>query len=129
MPARSCYDYAVIRVVPRVEREEFVNVGVILSCPSHDFLEASVQLDRMRLAALHRSLDLDVIERHLLTIPVVCSGGVAAGAIGRLNARQRFYWLTAPRSTQIQTSAVHTGLCDGHPRITLDHLMATMVLA
>ena len=127
MPARACYDYAVIRVVPRVEREEFVNVGVILSCPTHEYLEARVHFDPARLGALFPALDLDIIERHLLSIPRICRGGPEGGAIGALSARQRFYWLTAPRSTQIQTSVVHTGLC-GEPDEVLDRLMRTMVL-
>ncbi|MET0293141.1 MAG: DUF3037 domain-containing protein [Steroidobacteraceae bacterium] len=128
MPARACYDYAVIRVVPRVEREEFVNVGVILSCPTRDFLEARLHVDRARLSALYPTIDLDVIEQHLKSIPVICRGGVEAGPIGALTARQRFFWLTAPRSTQIQTSVVHTGLCE-EPDAILERLMTRMVLA
>ena len=127
MPARGSYDYAIIRVVPRVEREEFVNVGVILSCPALDFLEARIQLDAARLRALDPTLDVALIERHLASIPVVCRGGDAAGPIGALPARQRFHWLVAPRSTQIQTSPVHTGLCE-EPAAALEHLLKTMVL-
>jgi hypothetical protein len=127
MPARASYDYAVIRVVPRVEREEFVNVGVILSCPAKDFLEARIHVDAARLRALDPTLDVATLERHLASIPVICRGGDAAGAIGALPARQRFHWLVAPRSTQIQTSQVHTGLC-GEPGATIEHLMTTMVL-
>ena len=127
MPARASYDYAVIRVVPRVEREEFVNVGVILSCPSHEFLGARIHVDAARLRALDATLDLETIERHLATIPLICRGGPEAGPIGELPPRQRFHWLVAPRSTQIQTSPVHTGLCE-ESVATLDHLLRKMVL-
>ena len=126
MPA--CYDYAVIRVVPRVEREEFVNVGIILSCPSRDYLDARIHLDAARLRALDAKLDLETMERHLAAIPLICRGGIEAGAIGALPVRQRFHWLVAPRSTQIQTSQVHTGLSED-PVATLEHLLRTMVLA
>jgi Protein of unknown function (DUF3037) len=127
VPTPHGYDYAVIRVVPRVEREEFVNVGVILSCQSHDFLEARLHLDRARVAAIAPQLDLGVIEQHLAVIPVVCRGDTGAGPIGRLTLRQRFHWLVAPRSTVIQTSAVHSGLCE-EPTAALARLMKTMVL-
>jgi len=125
--ALCSYDYAVIRVVPRVEREEFINVGVIFSCPTHDFLEAQVYLDRARLQALDPSADVDAIERHLQSIPVICRGGPDAFAIGRLAPRERFHWLVAPRSTIIQTSAVHSGSCTD-PALKLAQLMRTMVL-
>ena len=128
MPTRNSYDYAVIRVVPRVEREEFVNVGVILSCPAQDFLEARLHVDRARLIAFDPQLDFELLDQHLRIIPLVCSGDPAAGAIARLPPRQRFYWLVAPRSTIIQTSVAHSGLCNDTPRASLDHLMATMVL-
>ena len=120
------YDYAVFRVVPRVEREEFVNVGVIVSCPARDFLEARVELDEQRLAALDSSLDLESIRAHLATIPVICAGGEQAGPIGQLSQRERFHWLVAPRSTTIQVSAVHTGRCDD-PAEVLEHLLNSMV--
>ena len=122
------YDYAVIRVVPRVEREEFVNVGVVLSCPPRGFLEARIDVDPSRLAAIDPALDLDALRPHLAAIPVICAGGAAAGAIGQLSQRERFHWLTAPRSTVIQFSPVHTGRC-ADPNAALAHLMATMVLA
>jgi len=127
VPTTPCaYDYAVIRVVPRVEREEFLNVGVILSCPAQDFLAAALHVDRSRLAAIDRALDMDELEQHLAVIPLVCRGDAAAGPIGRLAPRQRFHWLVAPRSTVIQTSAVHSGLCID-PAGTLQHLMQRMV--
>ncbi len=128
MSARNGYDYAVIRVVPRVEREEFINVGVILSCPTRDFLEARLHVDRARLTALDPSLDIDLVEQHLNVIPLVCRGDAAAGPIAQLTQRQRFHWLTATRSTIIQTSVVHSGLCGDEPENSLQHLMEKMVL-
>lgn len=120
------YDYAVVRVVPRVEREEFVNAGVILSCPVRKFLEARIELDEERLLALDPSVELEVVRSHLATIPVICRGGGGAGPIGRLSQRERFHWLVAPRSTIIQTSQVHTGRC-GDPESALERLMDRMV--
>jgi len=121
------YDYAILRVVPRVEREEFVNVGVILSCPARNFLEARIAMDRDRLVSLAPSLDLQSLASQLADYPLICQGGDQAGPIGRLTQRERFQWLTAPKSTIIQTSAVHTGWCSD-PREMLDHLLETMVL-
>ena len=126
MPDQFRYDYAVIRVVPKVEREEFVNVGVILSCPQRSFLEAQIELNKSRLLALDPSLDLEMVKTHLATIPKICRGGDDAGPIGQLSQRERFYWLVAPRSTIIQTSPVHTGRC-ADPAAALRHLVATMV--
>jgi hypothetical protein len=120
------YDYAIVRVVPKVEREEFVNVGVIVSCPARKFLEARIELDEQRLLTLDPTLDIEMIRSHLAAIPAICAGGVQAGPIGRLSQRERFYWLVAPRSTIIQTSAVHTGSCK-NPAAALDHMLATMV--
>jgi len=120
------YDYAIFRVVPRVEREEFVNVGVIVSCPAKGFLEARIELDERRLAALDSTLDLESIRAHLATIPAICEGGEQAGPIGQLPRRERFHWLVAPRSTTIQVSAVHTGSCKD-PTEVLEHLLNTMV--
>ena len=105
------YDYAVIRVVPRVDREEFLNVGVIISCPAKDFLEARIELDESRLLAFDPTLDIEAIRNHLASIPRICAGGPDAGPIGQLSQRERFHWLVAPRSTIIQTSRVHTGRC------------------
>jgi len=120
------YDYAIIRVVPRVEREEFVNVGVIVSCPARRFLEARIELDERRLRALDPTLDVESIRAHLATIPAICKGGAEAGPIGRLSQRERFHWLIAPRSTIIQTSPAHTGACK-EPTAVLEHLLDTMV--
>jgi hypothetical protein len=120
------YDYAVIRVVPKVDREEFINAGVIVSCPDLSFLEARIKLNEARLLALDPSLNLDVVRTHLATIPTICRGGDDAGPIGELPQRQRFQWLVAPRSTVIQTSPVHTGRCSD-PIVALEHLIRTMV--
>jgi hypothetical protein len=122
----STYDYAVIRVVPRVEREEFVNAGVIVSCPAAGFLEARIELDEARLLALDPAVDLESVRAHLATIPAICAGGEGAGPIGKLTPRERFRWLIAARSTVIQASAAHTGRCE-HPAALLEHLLATMV--
>ena len=122
----STYDYAVIRVVPRVEREEFVNVGVIVSCPARGFLTARIELDDERVRALDPALDVDALRAHLATIPRICAGGEDAGPLGRLSPRERFRWLTAPRSTLIQCSPAHTGQC-ADPDALVEHLLATMV--
>jgi hypothetical protein len=125
-PERCAYDYAVIRVVPRVERGEFVNAGVIVSCPALKFLEARIELDEARLLALDPAVDLAAVREHLATIPRICAGGDDAGPIGRLSPRERFHWLTAARSTVIQASPVHTGQAD-EPSAALERLMAQMV--
>ena len=126
MHAQRSYDYAVIRVVPRVERAEFINAGVILWCKEGEFLEARIELDETRLRVLDASVDVDAVRRHLASISLICAGGADSGPIGRLPKRERFDWLVAPRSTIIQTSAVHTGRCADLPA-TLAHLLDTMV--
>ena len=126
MPAPSSFDYAVVRVVPRVEREEFVNAGVILFCLERDFLGARVELDAARLRALDPGVDLAVVEEHLASIPRICAGEPGSGPIGALSRRERFHWLVAPRSTIIQLSSVHSGLCED-PARALERLMERMV--
>jgi hypothetical protein len=126
MPERVSFDYAVVRVVPRVEREEFLNVGVIVSCPARRFLAASFALDETRLAAFAPWLDPAEIGRWLEAISLVCAGDERAGAVGRLSQRQRFDWLVAPRSTVVQTSPAHAGLCED-PAVELAHLVDCMV--
>ncbi len=128
MRDHSSYDYAIVRVVPRVEREEFVNVGVIVSCPRKEFLEARIEVDENRLKALDAGIDIEAIRAHLASIPAICAGGAQGGTIGRLSRRERFDWLVAPRSTIIQTSKVHTGRCTD-PSTLLEHLLNTMVRA
>jgi len=124
--APCSYDYAVIRVVPRVERQEFVNAGVILWCQEQDVLEARVELDEARVRMLDATVDIDAVRRHLASIATICAGGDDAGPIGKLSKRERFDWLVAPRSTIIQTSAVHSGRC-GDVAATLERLLDTMV--
>ena len=128
MPELSPFDYAVIRVVPRVERAEFINAGVIVSCAAQNFLRAGIELDERRLAALDPALDPALVRKHLDAVALICAGGARAGAIGLLPPRARFDWLVAPRSTIIQTSPVHTGLCADAARV-LEHLLGTMVRA
>jgi Protein of unknown function (DUF3037) len=126
MPARAAFDYALIRVVPRVEREEFVNVGAVVFCPTRRFLAAKLEVDRPRLLALDSRLDLDVIEQHLRSIPAICAGDLTAGPMAALPLSERFHWVVSPRSTVVQTSPVHAGLTED-PAAALDHLVATMV--
>ena len=126
MPARSSFDYALIRVVPRVERGECINVGVILFCRTRRYLHALIELDQQRLLAFAPDCDINLVEQHLAMIPRICAGGAEAGYIGQLSQSERFHWLVAPRSTIIQTSPAHSGLCTD-PATTLEHLMATMV--
>jgi hypothetical protein len=120
------YDYAIVRVVPRVERGEFVNAGIILSCDVHRILKARIELDETALLALDANVDLDPVRETLAAIPLICAGGPGAGAIGNLSARERFHWLVAPRSTIVQTSPVHTGQC-ADADVALEHLMKTMI--
>jgi hypothetical protein len=120
------YDYAIVRVVPRVERGEFINAGVVLSCKSAGYLKAGIELDEARLLALDPAADIDAIRATLATLPAICEGGAAAGALGRLSSRERVDWLVAPRSSSIQTSAVHSGLCDDLGA-ALERLMQRMV--
>ncbi len=111
MPTPCTYDYAVVRVVPRVERGEFINVGVIVSCAATGLLQARIEFDEARLLALDPGADLPGIRAALAAIERVCAGGAAAGSLAALSARERFGWLVAPRSTSVQTSPVHTGRC------------------
>ena len=125
-PGRAPFAYAVIRVVPRVERGECVNVGVVLFCRPRRFLDARLELDRGRLLALAPDLDLEAVARQLDLIARVCAGDPTAGPIAALPQAERFGWLVAPASTVVQPGPVHAGLCDD-PAATLDHLFATMV--
>jgi hypothetical protein len=125
VPARSAFDYAVVRVVPRVEREEFVNAGIIVFCHDRDALLARIALDELRLLALHPATDLEAVRAHLAAMVRVCRGGEDAGPIGQLPLRERWRWLTAPRSTVIQTSPAHVGLADDIEAV-LGHLFETL---
>jgi hypothetical protein len=126
MRALRTYDYAVVRVVPRVERGEFVNAGIILSCDVERILQASIDLDESALLAIDAHVDMHLVRSVLAAIPTICVGGEGAGDIGKMSARERFHWLVAPRSTIVQTSPVHTGQC-ADPNAALEHLMRTMV--
>jgi hypothetical protein len=126
MPDQSSFDYAIVRIVPQVEREEFINAGVILRCRERRFLAARVELDCVRLRALSPGLDLEMVQAELDLIPLVCAGGPAASPLGELNQAERFRWLTAPRSTTVQVSPVHCGLCVD-PQTALDDLFEKMV--
>ena len=126
MPAEYTYDYAVIRVVPRVDRGEQVNAGVILSCADVDFLDARIELDEAVVLALDPAVDLDAVRAALATIPAICRGGAEAGPIGELPSRGRFRWLVSPRSTIVQPSPVHTGRTSD-PAACLEKLMDRLV--
>jgi hypothetical protein len=129
--AKSAFDYAVMRVVPRVERGEQINVGVVLHCRTRGFLGARVALDRGRLLALWPGLvadpvELDELERHLQALVAIAAGQADGGPIAQLPAPDRFHWLVAPRSTILQPSAVHSGLCED-PAQALERLFERMV--
>ena len=126
MPPEVTYDYAVIRVVPRVERGEQVNVGVILSCVDDEFLAVRIEVDEARLRALDPTLDLAAVRAALDLFPAVCAGGADAGPIGELPPRGRFRWLSSPRSTVVQVSPVHTGRT-ADPAAALQRLFERMV--
>ena len=126
MSGEHTYDYSVVRVVPRVERGEQINAGVILSCEGLDYLDARIELDEAAVLALDPSVDLETIRANLATIPVICRGGSEAGPIGELPSRGRFRWLVSPRSTVIQPSPVHTGRT-ADPAACIERLMDKLV--
>ncbi len=120
------FDYAIIRVVPRVERGEQINAGVVVSCPTAGYLGARVELDHARLSALAPDADVAEIEQALAIIPLIAAGDPKGGPIAALPRSERFHWLVAPRSAIIQPSVVHTGICDD-PEAVLDQLLARLV--
>ena len=126
MPTLHTYDYAVIRVVPRVEREEFINVGVIVSCPGARHLEAAIEIDPARLLAFAPALDQDALQPWLDAIVAICRGDITAGPIAQLPARGRFHFLTAKRSSVVQMSSSHVGRTADPSRVVA-HLMDRMV--
>lgn len=129
MPERLAFEYAVIRIVPRVERGEFLNAGVVLICRSRRFLGGRVAFDRERLACFAPWLDaqlVDAIEDQLLLIPRIAAGDPEAGPIAQLDFRERFHWLAAPSSTVLQASPAHTGFCVD-PETHLDKLFDELV--
>lgn len=127
MQDKQIYEYAVIRVVPRVEREEFLNVGIILYCSKQGFLQAKYHLDKDRISSFSKLIDLEELETYLQTWERICKGGKNAGPIGVLPIASRFRWLTATRSTVVQTSKVHPGLCVDAQQ-TIDCLFEELVL-
>ncbi|MEK0265534.1 DUF3037 domain-containing protein [Stenotrophomonas rhizophila] len=126
MPTLHTYDYAVIRVVPRVEREEFINVGVIVSCPGAKHLEAAIELDLERVRAFAPALDIEGLQPWLDAIVAICRGDANAGPIAQLPARARFHFLTAKRSSVVQMSSTHVGRT-ADPAGVVEHLMRKMV--
>jgi Protein of unknown function (DUF3037) len=117
----ASFDYALLRVVPRVERQEFINAGVVVYCPEKRYLAARIRFDAARLKALWPEADGALVAQHLEAVERICAGDTSAGPIARLSQRERFHWLTSPRSTIIQPSPVHTGVCDGTDEL-LDRL-------
>ncbi len=120
------YDFAAIRLVPRVDREEFLNVGAIVFCRTLKYLGARVTVDEARLAAVWPDLDIDAIREHVELIPRICAGNPDAGPIAALPLSERFHWLVSPRSTMIQPSPVHSGVCSS-PEAALDDVFARLV--
>ncbi len=125
-PQRNQFQYAVIRVVPAVERGEFVNAGVVLLCRPRPFLGAKVALDEARLRAIAPDADPATITPHLAVIERIAAGDPAAGPIARLTPAERFHWLVAPSSTVVQASDVHSGVCDD-PAVELERLFERLV--
>ena len=126
MPKLSSFEYAVLRIVPRVEREEFINAGVIVFCLAQKFLRARVEVDEERLRAFCPDLEIDHMRDHLHAFERVAEGSTDAGPVAALSIRQRFHWLVAPRSTVIQVSPVHAGMCES-PEDVLNELFRKLV--
>lgn len=126
MPEKHLFEYAVIRVVPRVEREEFINVGVIVYCRAQGFLQTLWMLNENRLQTFSNEVDITDLHERLQAFERICAGRRGGGAIGQLSIAERFRWLTAMRSTVVQTSVVHPGLCTNAGE-TLAHLFAQLV--
>lgn len=122
----SSFEYAIIRVVPRVEREEFINAGALVYCLAQGLLDARIDLDVPRLLALWPQADVELIRSHLDAFPRICAGGEGAGPIGRLSQKERWHWLVAPRSTLVQLSPVHAGLCES-PSTVIEKLLDRVV--
>jgi hypothetical protein len=128
VPDTEAFQYALLRAMPSLDRGEVVNVGVVVYCPRHGFLRVRTVVDPERLRLLDPGFDLDAVEAHLQLIERVARADPSAGPIAHLGPSERFGWITAPSSTVVQPSPVHTGLCDD-PAGTLDHLFATLVAA
>lgn len=126
MPEKHLFEYAVIRVVPRVEREEFLNIGIVLFCAKQKFLQAKYLIDESRLTAFCTEIDIDELKQHLYSFERICLGEKEAGPIGQLDMASRFRWLTATRSTVVQASKVHPGFCEDAGK-TLNKLFEQLV--
>ncbi len=126
MPEPNPFEYAIVRVVPHVEREEFMNVGVIVFCRAARFLQARLKLDTQRLTTLAPDLDPATVQEQLDLVHWLCAGGPGTGEIGALPQPDRFRWITSPRSTSLQFSAIHCGLCDD-PHMALDEIFDKMI--
>ncbi|GGH83324.1 hypothetical protein HNQ91_006030 [Filimonas zeae] len=127
MQEKHLYEYAILRVVPRVEREEFMNVGVVLLCARQRFLKVLYRLDEQRLLALCPQLDIAELQTYLQAFERICAGAPGSGTIGKFTIAERFRWLTATRSTVLQSSKVHPGFCS-QPELMLERLFAQQVL-
>jgi len=127
MQENQLFEYAIIRVVPKVEREEFINVGVVLFCAGQKFLKMKYNLDEERLIAIDPTLDIEEIKSYLNAFEQICLGKPEGGSIGALPIAERFRWLTAIRSTMVQTSKVHPGFC-GDPEKAMNKLFEQLVL-
>lgn len=127
MPDKYLFEYAVIRAVPRVEREEFINIGIVLFCAKQKYLQCRYKLDNDRLLTLCCDIDIDELQQHLDSFERICNGQKVAGPIGQLDIASRFRWLTATRSTVVQASKVHPGFCED-AATTLDKLFEQLVL-
>jgi hypothetical protein len=123
----SSFDYSVVRIVPRVEREEFINAGVILFCPEENFLGARARLNEARLAALAPHIDMELVNDRLAGLMSVCAGDVQAGTVAQMGLRERFHWIVSPKSTILQMSPVHCGVC-ANPERTLVRLFRDLCL-
>ncbi|MCE7864463.1 MAG: DUF3037 domain-containing protein [Bacteroidetes bacterium CHB5] len=123
----SVFEYAIIRVVPKVEREEFVNVGVILYCGPLQYLNTKIEVNQARIAAFCKEIELPEVLEYIQAFERICSGGKKSGPIGKLPIAERFRWLTATRSTIVQTSKVHPGITD-NPQEVLERLFQQHVL-
>ena len=127
MPDKHLFEYAVIRAVPRVEREEFINIGIVLFCAKQKYLQCRYILDDKRLQALCCDVDVDDLKQHLISFERICNGGKGSGPIGQLDMASCFRWLTATRSTVVQASKVHPGFCED-AATTLYKLFEQLVL-
>jgi len=128
MHGKPLFEYAVIRVVPRVEREEFMNIGIVMYCVKQKFLQMRYVLDDGRLQAFSPKLDIEELKQHLLSFERICAGDPEGGPIAKLDIASRFRWLTATRSTVLQTSKTHPGLCITSAQETIDKLFGQLVV-